>query len=241
MVGDRRAAYAPNVRWTLGDSMSRRVGALVAFMALLLVTVTGCARPVPLKLITRPSTTPTSTESAQQTDPLAARDSRFAIQLAQALRDDLISQSFGEPAGGFKPSRSGIVDRFYAIVSLTTTEPARVTFDQAQIILGDEAFRAARQAGVTNLSDPKWTRNRYRRVQKLRVSPDAVVVLQSDEISQDEQTDDGPNTVGGLMPMTWSEFVARFNADPERYGTATGYILTFDGEAVTSVVEAFSP
>jgi len=184
----------------------------------------------------------TTTEASQQTGALAARDAGFARGLAQALNDDILTQSFlNEPRTGFRPSQGGIADRFYATVSSVSTAPAKVTFDQGQLILGDAAYRAARQDGVTNLSDPGWTRNRYRRTQTLTVQPDAAVVLQSDEVSQNEGTTDGPNTVLGLSPMTWPEFVARFKADPKRYSTGTGYIITFDGDVVTSIVEVYSP
>ncbi len=214
--------------------MPPRAAGIAAIIAVATITLGGCAQP--------PSADASATDRGPRSKGSAAAHQAAADRFAVALQDAVLTGHFAEEPRGDLDRDAGVSRRVYAQIGAVTADPPAVTFDVGQLYAGKAAYAAAAQDGRPALDNPVWSRNRYRHDQRAAVAPEASVVLQ---VTGGGQAGDvaygGQGGMASLTPVPFAEFARRFATDPERYGSSAGYILTWDGETVSRIVQVYFP
>jgi hypothetical protein len=214
-------------------------GLSVAALAVVALTIAGCAVPPPPQVDAAaiPVASVPSAESAEvATDAPALSDAQTmgsAVQFSM-----LVPASFpDEPRGDVATSTSPA--RVFAHISAVSTSPASVTFDVAQYYQGDAAAVEAAKDKKPAPDDDIYERDRFVHAQTVRVAASTGVIAQNPRSFDVLYGRDGYSK---LTVRSFEEFERRFSAgDQSAQLRSAGYWLVIDGDGIRSIAEQFAP
>ena len=199
-------------------------------MAAVACGCTSASRPVDVR--SAPSA-PITVVSAETT---ATRDANIigaTLQLSM-----LVPTSFSaEPKGRLVADSP---TRLYAHISAVSTASPSITFDVAQLYMGNSAVAEAKRDHKQVADSQVYERNAFKFAQTVSVVASTGVVLQFPR--EDIDPAYGPDDFAQLTATTFDDFARRFSAGEEsgRLRRA-GYWIVVDGEGVRSIAEQYQP
>ena len=211
--------------------------AAVGVVLLVAATMGGCAVPAgPVVQTAGQHPTEASPPVLPPAETTATRD---ANALGGALQLSMLAPMSFSAEPKAKIASDGPV-RVFAHISAVSTASSTITFDAAQLYLGESA-RVAAQSDHRQVDDSLYyERNAYSVDQTASVVASAGIVLQFPVDDVDAAY--GPDDYAQLTATSFDDFARRFSAGEEanRLRNA-GYWIVLDGQGVRSIAEQYRP